>query len=134
MDFNKVFSYQFEDKQWISKLGLGAVISIVPILNFAISGYIVGIIRNVIAGSAELLPNWDDLDKKFSDGLILFGVGVVYALPLIIIFLPIGIIAAASLLSGNHNLQDIGHLIAGVGSVLLYCLSCGSAVIRSPSR
>ncbi len=124
MDFNKVFSYQFEDKQWISKLGIGAVISIVPILNFALSGYIVGIIRNVMNGSTELLPNWDDLGKKLSDGLILFGVGLVYALPLIIIFLPIGIIAVASLLSGNNNLQDIGHMIAGVGSVLLYCLLC----------
>jgi hypothetical protein len=124
MDFNKVFSYQFEDKQWISKLGIGAVISIVPILNFALSGYIVGIIRNVMNGSTELLPNWDDLGKKLSDGLILFGAGVVYALPLIIIFLPIGIIAVASLLSGNNNLQDIGHIIAGVGSVLLYCLLC----------
>jgi hypothetical protein len=124
MDFKKMFSYQFEDKQWISKLGIGAVISIVPILNFALSGYIVGIIRNVMNGSAELLPNWDDLGKKLSDGLILFGVGLVYALPLIIVFLPIGIIAVANLLSGNNNLQDIGHVIAGVGSVLLYCLLC----------
>lgn len=124
MDLNKVLSYQFEDKQWVSKLGLGAVISIVPILNFALSGYIVGIIRNCMDGSAELLPNWDDLGKKFSDGLILFAAGLVYALPLIIIFLPVGVIAFAGLLSGNHNLQDIGHIIAGVGSVLLYCLLC----------
>jgi Protein of unknown function (DUF4013) len=124
MDFNKVFSFQFEDKQWISKLGIGAVISLVPILNFALSGYIVGIIRNVMNNSAEILPNWDDLGKKLTDGLILFGAGVVYALPLIIIFLPIGIIAVSSLLSGNNNLQDIAHVITGVGTVLLYCLLC----------
>jgi hypothetical protein len=124
MDFNKAFSFQFEDNQWISKLGLGAVISLVPILNFALSGYIVGIIRNVRDSSTELLPNWDDLDKKFSEGLILFGAGVVYALPLILIFLPIGIMTVAGLLSGNQNLRDISNIIAGAGSVLLYCLLC----------
>ena len=124
MDLNKVFSFQFEDKQWISKLGIGAVISLVPILNFALSGYMVGIIRNVMDNSTELLPNWDDLGKKFTDGLILFAAGLVYALPLIIIFLPIGIIAVSSLLSGNNNLQDMGQIIAGAGSVLLYCLLC----------
>ena len=124
MDLNKVFSFQFEDKQWINKLGIGAVICLVPILNFALSGYIVGIIRNVMNNSVEILPNWDDLGKKLSDGLILFVAGLVYALPLIIIFLPIGIIAVSSLLSGNHNLQDMGHIIAGVGTALFYCLLC----------
>ena len=38
MDISKAFSFQFEDKQWINKLGIGAVISIVPISNFALSG------------------------------------------------------------------------------------------------
>ena len=30
MDIGKSFSYPFEDNQWLSKLGLGAVISMVP--------------------------------------------------------------------------------------------------------
>ena len=38
MDIGKSFSYPFEDKEWISKLGLGAVITIVPVLNLAWSG------------------------------------------------------------------------------------------------
>ncbi len=124
MDLSKVFSYQFEDKQWVSKLGIGAVIFIVPILNFAMSGYIVGIIRNVMNDSAEILPNWDDLGKKLTDGLILFAAGLIYALPLIIIFLPIGIMSAGGIISGNDNLQGIGHVFSGVGSVLLYCFLC----------
>jgi hypothetical protein len=124
MDLNKVFSYPFEDKQWVNKLGIAAVISLVPILNFALSGYIVGIIRNVMNNSAELLPSWDDLGKKFCNGLILVAAGLIYALPLIIIFLPIGIMTASGLFSGNDNLQGIGHIFAGVGSVLLYCFLC----------
>lgn len=124
MDLNKVFSFQFEDKQWISKLGIGAIIYLVPILNFALSGYIVAMIRNVMNNSAELLPNWDDFGKKFTDGLILVAAGLVYALPLIIVFLPIGIIAASGFLSGNNNLHGISQVFAGAGTVLLYCFLC----------
>ena len=72
MDAEKSFTFPFEDTEWVSKLGLGALISMVPILNFAWSGYLVDIIRNVMNNDAEPLPTWDDLGKKFNDGLILF--------------------------------------------------------------
>ena len=87
MDAEKSFTFPFEDKEWISKLGLGAVIGIVPILNFAWSGYLVDIIRNVMnQRDSKPLPTWDDLDKKFNEGLILFGAGLVYAPPILIAF------------------------------------------------
>ena len=53
MNLGKAFSYQFEDKQWASKLGLGGLITLVPILNFAWYGYMVDLIRNVADGVAE---------------------------------------------------------------------------------
>ena len=56
MNIEKSFTFPFEDKQWISKLGLGAVIGLVPILNFAWSGYMIGIIRNVMNNMTEPLP------------------------------------------------------------------------------
>jgi len=48
MNIGKSFSFMFEDKQWVSKLGLGALITFIPILNFAWTGYMVGVIRNVM--------------------------------------------------------------------------------------
>ncbi len=125
MDIGKSFSYQFEDHQWISKLGWGAVIAIVPILNFAWSGYIVGIMRNVANHLSEPLPQWDNLDKKFTEGLILFAAGLVYALPmLIVICLPLSIFAFSSILSGNDNLQNAAQALATAGGLLFYCLMC----------
>ena len=85
MDIQKSFSYPFEDSQGLPKLGLGALISLVPILGLAWSGYMVGIIRNVMAGSNEPLPTWDDIGRKFTDGLILFAAGLIYALPLLLL-------------------------------------------------
>lgn len=123
MNINKAFSFPFEDKQWISKLGIGAIISMVPILNFAWSGYLVGILRNVVDNEAEPLPNWDNFEKKFMDGLILFGAGLVYSLPiLLVICLPMGIMGISGSISGNGDLQDVGEVIAGVGGLLGLCL------------
>jgi len=125
MDIEKSFSFSFEDKQWVSKLGLGAVITMVPILNFAWSGYMVGIMRNVMSNVQEPLPNWDDFGKKFSDGLILFLAGLVYSLPmLVVICLPLSIMVVPSILAANGDMQEIADAIAGAGSVLFLCLLC----------
>jgi hypothetical protein len=125
MEAEKSFSYPFEDRDWVSKLGLGALISIVPILNFAWSGYLVEIIRNVMNRTDEPLPTWDDLGKKFSEGLILFGAGLIYALPVLIaLCLPVGLSASSSLFAENGNLEDLSRTITEVGGVLLLGLLC----------
>jgi hypothetical protein len=125
MNVEKSFSFPFEDKDWLGKLGLGAVISLVPVLNFAWSGYMVGIIRNVMSQAAEPLPTWDNLEKKFTDGLLLFGAGVVYALPMLVLFfLPLSLAGFSSILAGDNRLQDLGRVLGETGGVLFFCLLC----------
>jgi uncharacterized protein DUF4013 len=127
MDAEKSFSYPFEDRDWVSKLGLGALISLIPVLNFAWSGYLVDIIRNVMDNATEPLPTWDDLDQKFKEGLILFGAGLIYASPILIaLCLPLGLTASAGLLSGNSEMQDIGRRITEAGGILFFGLLCVS--------
>jgi hypothetical protein len=125
MDAGKSFSFPFEDRDWPSKLSLGALISIVPVLNFAWSGYLVGIIRNVMNNSTELLPTWDDLGKKFNEGLILFGASLIYAFPLLIaVCLPLGVSASSDLFAGNSNFQDLSQRLIEAGGALLFCMLC----------
>ncbi len=100
MDIGKPFSFQFEDNQWISKLGIGAIVSAIPILNFAWSGYMVGILRNVMNGVKNPLP------------------------VLLIICLPLGFFAVSGVLSGSNELQDLSEIIAGVGGVAFFGLLC----------
>jgi hypothetical protein len=125
MNIEKSFRFPFEDKQWLSKLGLGALITMVPILNFAWSGYLVDIIRNVMNNATDPLPSWDDLGKKFSEGLILFAAGLVYALPILILMgLPLSMLAFSGLLSGNRNMEDIARVVTGAGGILFSGLLC----------
>ena len=122
MDAGKSFSFPFEDKDWLSKLGLGAVISLVPVLNFAWSGYLVEILRNVMKNHPEPLPTWDDLDQKFREGLLLFGAGLLYASPLFIaLCLPLSMTAFSGLFSGNSDLQEISQRMLEAGGVLFFC-------------
>jgi hypothetical protein len=125
MDVEKSFTYLFEDTEWPSKLGLGALIGMVPILNFAWTGYLVGILRNMMHPTVEPLPSWDDIDQKFRDGLILFAAGLVYALPILIpLLLPLGVVVFSGVSAGISNLQEIGRSLTEAGGAVFFCLAC----------
>ncbi len=86
MDFGKAFIYISEDKNWMRKLGIGAVVSIIPFLNFAAMGYQVQISRNVARGEERPLPEWNNLGDLFLDGLRVIGAMFVYMLPMLILY------------------------------------------------
>lgn len=125
MDIQKSFTFQFDDKEWISKLGLGALIVLVPVLNFAWMGYTVQVLRNVMAGVDQPLPEWDELEKKFIDGLILFAAGLVYVLPVLIpLGIPVVMWISSGVLSANRDLQDFAGFLAGAGGMVFVALLC----------
>ena len=125
MNLGKAFQYPFEDREWASKIGLGALISLVPILNFAMLGYILEVMRRVQHSDPTPLPGWDDLGKKFMDGLMLFLAGFVYALPVIILVgIPMALIAIPAAVAANSNSQGVANAVATAGGFVGLCLSC----------
>jgi hypothetical protein len=81
-------AYMFKDANWVSKILVGALIGIVPILNFATSGYAVQVIRNIRDDQASPLPGWSgSLGKFFMEGLKLFVIGILYSIPIWILSL-----------------------------------------------
>jgi len=62
---------------------VGALIGIVPILNFATSGYAVQVVRNIRDDQPPPLPEWsNNLGKFFMQGLMLWVIGIIYSIPL----------------------------------------------------
>jgi len=115
MEISKSFTYVFEDKEWGSKLFFGSIISIVPILNFAIGGYLIEIIRNVAHVEQTPLPGWDRLGEKFIKGVAIWFAGLIYTAPiwlLALIFIPLALLPAIS--EGDAQ-QAFGFLLAGWG-------------------
>ncbi|OGO41239.1 MAG: hypothetical protein A2W36_06305 [Chloroflexi bacterium RBG_16_58_14] len=115
MQIGKSFTYVFEDAKWFTKLLLGAVVSIVPILNFAFIGYTTEIIRRVSRDDPEPLAGWDDFGKMFVDGLLLALAGLVYSIPIILLAIPMfPVLMAAS--SGDSD--TVMAAMTGLGIVL----------------
>lgn len=109
MDIAKSFTYVFDDEEWVSKLLIAAVISLVSpfvlgIPYLLILGYTVEIVRNVRRGEPRPLPKWDNLGDKFRDGLMLFIAFLVYSLPILIILCPFIVIAIAT--GDSQSAQD----------------------------
>ena len=85
MDIGSSFTYMFQDKDWIKKILIGGVVGFIPIVNFAAIGYMIQIIRNVREGQTLPLPEWDEFGKYFVDGLWIFLIFLVWAIPIIVV-------------------------------------------------
>ena len=86
MDIGKAFTFINEDENWVKKLGIGALISFIPFLNFAALGYQVQISRNVVQGEERPLPEWNNLGDLFLDGLRVMGAMFIYMLPMLFLY------------------------------------------------
>lgn len=123
MDVNKSIRYVFDDPQWISKVVIGALLSILGFLivpALILQGYVVKIIRQVMNGDWDGLPEWDDWGGLLRDGFNVFIAELVYVLPFIILMI-IGLLTtggAASLAGG----EDLTALLATGGALLFICL------------
>src|ERR1700694_3166253 len=85
-DFVRPFTFVFDDPRWIPKILMGGLFTLASVFivgSFFVYGYLARLVRNVIAGVAHPLPEWDDLGEYFSEGLRLFCVALIYTLPMI---------------------------------------------------
>lgn len=113
MDIGKSFSFVFEDDRWVTKILIAAAILAVGwvfvwlvgiplILAFLLlAGYQVEITRRVIRGVTPVLPEWDDWGKLLTEGVKFAVIGLVYALPAIIVSICLGV--PVSLLGEDGN-------------------------------
>ncbi|MFQ6014535.1 MAG: DUF4013 domain-containing protein [Anaerolineae bacterium] len=119
MDIGKAFTYMFDDENWLMKILIGGFIALVPILNFAIGGYMVETIRNVIQDYPRPLPEWgDNFGGKFTKGLKLVVIGLVYSLPLILVLCCAFIVLALLGEGEGEGLADV----ASLAMTAVYCV------------
>jgi hypothetical protein len=125
MEIGRSFTFPFQDKSWFSKLIIAALISLVPILNFALVGWMVEIARRVMAHEVEELPGWDNFGKKWMGGLYYAVAGFIYALPVMLVACIMGGASGAIAMAANNNSAQntVNALMAGSG-VVIFCLTC----------
>ncbi len=86
MDFGKAFTFVFDDEEWIKKIGVAGLISLIPFIGtIIVAGWGFEVIRRVIREDPEPLPDWSDFGGYLVHGFLVVVIGFVYALPLILI-------------------------------------------------
>lgn len=116
MDIGRSLTYMFEDEKWVNKVVVGAVMNMIPILNFASAGYMLATIRNVANDIVPPLPTWDDFGDYFVKGLILTIIGLIYALPLLILSCcPIGVMFPLTIAEN----EDVAAALGALGAIVL---------------
>lgn len=89
MDVGRAFVFPFEDDEWLKKVLLTAVISLIPVIGpLWLLGWMVEIARRVIKGDAVVLAGFEDFGGTLVLGLKAFVIGLVYAIPMVIFFIP----------------------------------------------
>ncbi len=122
MDFGKALSFVFQDKDWLRKIGMASLITFIGMLCLILpgaiflSGYMVTLARNVKDGVEHPLPGTDDWGSIFSEGARVFGIMIVYNLPLILLSCVLG--------GSGAFLQSMSEDGGGVGSVLVLINNC----------
>jgi len=96
---------------------LFVLLAFVLVGSIFLGGYGLRLIRNVVRGVPHPLPEWDDLGGMFSEGLVAFGMYLVYIIPAIAGFVVLGIVVGVS--SGDDG---PGGIAAITGSALLMVL------------
>lgn len=121
-DFLKPLTFVFDDPRWMPKILIGGLFVIAAFFLvgiFFIYGYMARLARNVIAGVPNPLPEWDDLGRDFSEGVTLFFVGVVYAIPVVIV--AAAVFVPAMIMGTNADNETI-RSIGGMSVTCMWCL------------
>ena len=140
MDFGLAFRYVFDDEDWIKKIGLTALCSLIPIIGqFIVIGWGLHVTKNVIEGKEQhALP-----DLRFGEdlgrGFMVFLIQLVYALPVALIFglsiLPFWLISEASeVTSVIFGILGGGFVLVGVLFVIVLVFWSGAAVANYAAK
>jgi hypothetical protein len=128
VDFGRSFTFVTEDPDWIKKILIGGVFTLACAVLVGVPfvlGYFSRTLRNVVAGEARPMPEWDDLGGIFNDGLRLTAVYLLYTLGIVALVAALGCVVMLPVmaLSGGHrDVSDAFGVLGGLGVVGLYGL------------
>lgn len=122
MEFGRAFTYAFEDSEWIKKIGIAALVILIPIVGgIILMGWMLEITRRVIINDPQPLPDWSDFGGFLSKGFKAFVVTLAYTLPVILIVIcgqTVTLASAAALSDSNPDAANTVALVAGL------CMGC----------
>ncbi len=122
MNYEKAFKYVFEDPDWVGKVIIFIVMSVLQFLIipiFIFNGYFVKAMKMVSSGE-EGLPKWDDWGELIGIGFKLFLIQLILAVPALVLIAVFGSVAIASALSQNFLMTGSSQPPEALGAGMLF--------------
>jgi hypothetical protein len=125
LDFGRCLGFFFQDPNWVQKLLVGSLFSILSFFligGIFVAGYAARLVRRAAKGETYPLPEWDDLGGMFAEGVAVVGAYLIHIVPVVAVFMA-GLIPTA-LLAGDGGEPNPAALMAmlglfGVGFILM---------------
>jgi hypothetical protein len=123
VDIARAFTYVFDDEDWISKVLMvlvWSVVGIIPLIGLvgwaALAGYTVELLRNMRRGDTNPLPRWDNVSGKIADGANVLVAAFVYNIGNFLVICGMVLIAPAMGAVSNGDAQ-----LASTASLAVTC-------------
>jgi len=123
VDIGRCFTYVFEDRDWLKKVLIGAVLMLTGIGMIPVIGYGIEVARRVVKGNPQLLPEWDEWGTRIVEGFLTMAIGFIWALPLILVSSCIWII-----LVPVAGVDESGTALGWVGIIASVCVGLVSLI------
>jgi len=129
MDYGRSLTFMFEDPNWIGKMLIGALLTLLgmillPVLLIGlvfflpVSGYVLRLARQIMNGEGDALPNWDNFGDLIAEGSKLAAALFIYALPALLLEIPV--IISSVLMNNSQDMSAIGALLSMSCGCLLF--------------
>lgn len=132
MDFGAAFSFVTKDDDWVRKIAIGSALAFVGIILgigfIPLGGWLVATARRVINGDEPELADFSEFGELIKDGLKILVVGIVWALPVIILS---GCIAAASALADGQMQGDTAGTVTAILSACIAIFTIPYSIVLS---
>lgn len=126
MNSLRALSYVKEDPGWVRKVLVGGALMSFPILTFVTNGYQIQVMRNLLNGSRQPLPEWRDIGGLFGEGLkVAIAIYLLYTPMLVLGFFDLifGILPLFVYFTDDSRTAGGIKLAAGIGVPLVVILT-----------
>lgn len=94
IDLNQIFTFPFKDAESRKYFLIGCLVAlasfVIPLLPyFVLYGYSARIAKQVLNNEAPHMIPWDDWEGMFKNGAKMFGIRIIYSLPIFMIMVPL---------------------------------------------
>lgn len=117
IDLNQIFTFPFKDAEARKYFFIGCLVSlaafIIPVLPYLVLfGYTTRIAKQIFNNESPRMIAWDDWGGMLKDGARIFGVRMIYSLPILILTIPLMVMGIGMpIIMSNVNSSDADSII-----------------------